>query len=224
MTRSRRIDPPVSRVVTRPEFTDNLWHILAFLKPEAICTIRSVCRAWKTLVDATSRESEHWLALIDALRPLESLTPANAVQILTFSRLVRWEPLTERCLGMLVFEFGLGARPAAARRWPGCSATALPTPPPPATATAPPRPAPLAARPAGARTPPPTPTHHANVSRAVAASCSRFGELEPEVLAGVLCRDDLVTSDELSLVEAIAKWAFSAPRCPLPSAPAAGRA
>ena len=111
MPRSRRIDPPIC-VATRPEFTDNLWHILAFLEPQAICTIRSVCRAWKTLVDATSRESEHWLALIDALRPLESLAPKTACQILTFSRLVRWEPLTQRCLSMLVFEFGHGARRA----------------------------------------------------------------------------------------------------------------
>lgn len=131
--RSERPPEPPS-VLTRPDFTDNLWHVLSFLDHSVVCTARGVCKTWCDLIDQTSHESEHWRGFVRSTRPFDSLTPRNCCELLAFSRVLKCAPLAERCVQVLTLEFSAGEpqRPmpsASAFRRPHAAGNARQSPP-----------------------------------------------------------------------------------------------
>ena len=96
-------------VLVRPDFTDNLWHILGFLDCSGVCFARQVCKTWKRTLDETSRESEHWLSFSSAFRPFQYLRPETSCELLLFSTVLRNETLAQRCFDTIVGEFYKGA-------------------------------------------------------------------------------------------------------------------
>lgn len=95
--------------LVRPDFTDNLWHVLSFLDPQAICGARRVCKTWRQILDGTSRESEHWQSFMSAMLPFEMLGPETCCELLFFSKVLRSEALAQRCFDTLLLQFHQGA-------------------------------------------------------------------------------------------------------------------
>ena len=96
-------------ILMRPDFTDNLWHILGFLDCSGICFARQVCKTWKRVLDETSRDSEHCQSFISAFRPFDFLRPETCCELLFFSKVLCNETLAQRSFDTIIGEFYSGA-------------------------------------------------------------------------------------------------------------------